>query len=99
MSSKTVPLETKSWGRRVLDSAALASGAEQVVDFVLPLFVGAHLGLSPGQTGVLVAVEQFVAFLARPVAAAVVDRADRSMVAGVGAATWAVGSSSSWRSS
>ena len=91
MPSNAVPLGEKSWGRRVLDSAALASGAEQVVDFVLPLFAGAHLGLSPGQTGVLVAVEQLVAFLARPVAAAVVDRADRSTVAGVGAAAWAVG--------
>ena len=92
MPSNAVPLEEKSRGRRILDSAALASGAEQVVDFVLPLFAGAHLGLSPGQTGVLVAVEQLVAFLARPVAAAVVDRADRSTVAGVGAAAWAVGS-------
>ena len=68
MPSNAVPLEEKSRGRRILDSAALASGAEQVVDFVLPLFAGAHLGLSPGQTGVLVAVEQLVAFLARPVA-------------------------------
>ena len=77
--------------RRVLDSATLTSGVEQVIDFALPLFAGAILGLSPGQTGVLIAVDQVSGFLVRPIAGTVVDRADRLIVAGAGAGVLAAG--------
>lgn len=77
--------------RRVLDSAVLISGAEQVIDFVLPLFAGAALGLSAGQTGVLIAVSELMAFLIRPFAGLVVDRADRLIVAAGGAGGFALG--------
>jgi len=77
--------------RRTLDSATLTSGTEQVVDFVLPLFAGAVLGLSAWETGLLVAASDLVAFLVRPMAGVVVDRADRAMVAALGAGVLAVG--------
>ena len=77
--------------RRTLDSAILTSGTEQVIDFVLPLFAGAVLGLSAWETGLLVAASDLVAFLVRPMAGVVVDRADRAMVAALGAGVLAVG--------
>lgn len=77
--------------RRTLDSAVLTSGAEQVIDFVLPLFAGAVLGLSAWETGLLIAASQLVAFVIRPLAGVAVDRADRSIIASLGAVVYAVG--------
>ena len=77
--------------RRTLDSATLTSGTEQVVDFVLPLFAGAVLGLSAWETGLLIAASDLMAFLIRPMAGVVVDRADRAVVAALGAGALAVG--------
>lgn len=77
--------------RRTLDCAVLTSGAEQVIDFVLPLFAGAVLGLSAWETGLLIAVSQLVAFVVRPLAGVAVDRADRSIIAALGAAGFAMG--------
>ena len=77
--------------RRTLDSAILTSGTEQVVDFVLPLFAGAVLGLSAWETGLLIAASDLMAFLIRPMAGVVVDRADRAVVAALGAGALAVG--------
>jgi len=74
-----------------LDSAILTSGTEQVVDFVLPLFAGAVLGLSAWETGLLIAASDLMAFLIRPMAGVVVDRADRAVVAALGAGALAVG--------
>ena len=48
--------------RRTLDSAILTSGTEQVVDFVLPLFAGAVLGLSAWETGLLMRGASLMAF-------------------------------------
>ncbi|MDN5906215.1 MAG: hypothetical protein L0H86_11415, partial [Micrococcaceae bacterium] len=42
--------------RRVLTSATLTSGTGTFIDFVLPQYAGAVLGLSGSQTGVLLAV-------------------------------------------
>ena len=77
--------------RRTLDGAILTSGTEQVVDFVLPLFAGAVLGLSAWETGLLIAASDLMAFLIRPMAGVVVDRADRAVVAALGAGALAVG--------
>lgn len=77
--------------RRTLDSAVLTSGVDQVIDFVLPLFAGAVLGLSAGETGLLIAASQLVAFVIRPLAGVAVDRADRSIIAALGAVVFAVG--------
>lgn len=70
--------------KRTLDSATLTSGAEQVIDFVLPLFAGAVLGLSAFQTGALLAATQFIAFALRPLAGSIVDRRDRTVIAALG---------------
>lgn len=64
---------------------------EQVIDFALLLFAGAVLGLSPGQTGLLIATDQVAGLLIRPLAGTVVDRVDRSVVAGVGTGVLAAG--------
>ena len=76
--------------RRTLDSAILTSGTEQVVDFVLPLFAGAVLGLSAWETGLLIAASDLMAFLIRPMAGVVVDRADRAGVLAVGCGPYAL---------
>ena len=77
--------------RRVLTSTTLTSGTGTFIDFVLPLFAGAVLGLSASQTGVLLAVDVMVSLLARPFAGAMVDRGGRSGIAAAGAATMGVG--------
>ena len=77
--------------RQTLDSATLTSGAHQLIDFALPLFSGAALGLSAAQTGALFAANQLVAFLVRPLAGIIVDRTDRSGVAATGAVVFAAG--------
>lgn len=77
--------------RQTLDSATLTSGAHQLIDFALPLFAGAALGLSAAQTGALLAANQLVAFLVRPLAGIIVDRTDRSGVAATGAVVFAAG--------
>ncbi len=77
--------------RRVLTSATLSSGTGTFIDFVLPLFAGAVLGLSASQTGVLLAVDVLVALLARPFAGTMVDRGGRLGIAAAGAATMGVG--------
>lgn len=77
--------------KRTLDAATLTSGTEQVIDFALPLFAGAALGLSALQTGLLIAATQAAAFLIRPWAGVVVDRHDRAGVAVAGAVGMAVG--------
>ena len=77
--------------RRTLDGATLASGAQQVIDFVLPLFAGAALGLSAWQTGLLIAASQLVAFATRPAAGVAVDRGDRPLIAAIAAVAFAAG--------
>ena len=76
--------------RRTLSGATLTSGAEQVIDFVLPLFAGSVLGLSAWETGLLVAASQMIAFVARPFAGVIVDRVERTVVAAAGAAVFAL---------
>lgn len=77
--------------RQTLNGAILASGVGQAIQFVLPLFAGAVLGLPPWQTGMLVAANALATFMVRPFAGVVVDRADRGVIAGAGAWVFAVG--------
>lgn len=77
--------------RRVLTSATLTSGTGTFIDFVLPLFAGAVLGLSASQTGVLLAVDVLVSLLTRPFAGTLVDRGGRLGIAAAGATTIGVG--------
>ena len=97
MSSPDTPAPPRE--RQTLNGAILASGVDQAIQFVLPLFAGAVLGLPPWQTGLLVAakragdVHRF-----RPFAGVVVDRADRGVIAGTGAGCSRSGAGSTpWR--
>ena len=89
MSSPDTPAPPRE--RQTLNGAILASGVDQAIQFVLPLFAGAVLGLPPWQTGLLVAVNALATFVVRPFAGVVVDRADRGVIAGAGAGVFAVG--------
>ena len=89
MSSPDTPAPPRE--RQTLNGAILASGVSQAIQFVLPLFAGAVLGLPPWQTGLLVAANALATFMVRPFAGVVVDRADRGVIAGTGAGVFAVG--------
>ena len=89
MSSPDAPAPPRE--RQTLNGAILASGVDQAIQFVLPLFAGAVLGLPPWQTGLLVAANALATFMVRPFAGVVVDRADRGVIAGAGAGVFAVG--------
>ncbi|WP_434157556.1 MFS transporter [Clavibacter michiganensis] len=71
--------------RRFLSSVTLASGAGQVVDFALPLFAGAVLGLTATQTGALLAAGLATSFLLRPLGGVVADWYDRTRIAAAAA--------------
>ncbi|MDO4027164.1 MFS transporter [Clavibacter michiganensis] len=78
------PVE-QSFSRRFLSSVTLASGAGQVVDFALPLFAGAVLGLTAAQTGALLAAGLATSFLLRPLGGVAADRHDRTTIAAAAA--------------
>ncbi|GAA4921262.1 putative MFS family arabinose efflux permease [Stackebrandtia albiflava] len=84
------PALTASRLRRATVSATLTAGAIEVVDFLLPLYAGAALELPAGQVGVLMAAEIGVSLLVRPFAGVLSDRHDRRLVAGIGAALYAL---------
>jgi len=71
-------------------AAALTRGPVEVLDFVLPLWAGAALGLPPAAIGALTATETLVSFLARPVAGMLADRVDRGRLAAAGALLYAL---------
>ena len=66
MSSLDAPAPSRE--RQTLNGAILASGVDQAIQFVLPLFAGAVLGLPPWQTGMLVAANALATFTIRPFA-------------------------------
>nr|WP_240687154.1 MFS transporter [Amycolatopsis suaedae] len=66
-------------------AAALTKGPAEVLDFLLPLWVGSQLGASAAEVGALTAVETAVSFVVRPVAGALADRLDRARLAAFGA--------------
>ncbi|WP_165770638.1 MFS transporter [Clavibacter michiganensis] len=68
-----------------MSSVTLASGAGQVVDFALPLFAGAVLGLTATQTGALLARGLATSFLLRPLGGIAADRYDRTRIAATAA--------------
>ena len=75
--------------RRALAAAVLLSGAAEVTDFLLPLFAGARLGVSPATIGLLLAAELAVSLLVRPVAGVLADRRERRSLAAFGAFLYA----------
>ncbi|MGN9907634.1 MFS transporter [Phytohabitans sp. LJ34] len=76
--------------KRTLLAAALTNGPNELIDFVLPLWAGASLGMSGAAIGVLLAVEIAVSVIVRPIAGVLADRRERRNVAGVGALLYMV---------
>ncbi|MEV1115014.1 MFS transporter [Actinosynnema sp. NPDC049800] len=76
--------------RRTLTAATLANGPTELIDFVLPLWAGAAIGLSATEVGVLMAVELALSVLVRPLAGVLADRWDRRHTAAIGALLYAL---------
>ncbi|AWF99940.1 hypothetical protein BEH61_15650 (plasmid) [Clavibacter michiganensis subsp. insidiosus] len=74
-----------TFSRRFLRSVTLVSGAGQVVDFALPLFAGAVLGLTATRTGALLPAGLATSFLLRPLGGLAADRYDRTPIAAASA--------------
>ncbi|MCL3863262.1 MFS transporter [Actinotalea sp. K2] len=66
-------------------AASLVGGSGEILDFLIPLWVGAQLGATPAQIGALVSVELLLSFLARPLAGWLTDTRQRTRVAAAGA--------------
>ncbi|MEO3764330.1 MFS transporter [Streptomyces sp. B5E4] len=75
---------------RGLLAATLVGGPYELIDFLLPLWAGAAIGLGAAEVGVLLAVELVFSVLVRPVAGVLADRYERTVVAAAGAALYAV---------
>ncbi|WJS91567.1 MFS transporter [Microbacterium testaceum] len=72
-------------GRAIRTSATLLSGPVELLDFLVPLWAGAMLGLGAPAIGWLVAAELVVSVLVRPLAGYLADTRARSRIAAVGA--------------
>ncbi|MEV6906961.1 MFS transporter [Amycolatopsis sp. NPDC051071] len=66
-------------------AAALTKGPAEVLDFLLPIWVGSQLGASAAEVGALTALETLVSFVVRPIAGSLADRYDRGRLAAAGA--------------
>lgn len=75
--------------RATLLAATLTNGPNELLDFLLPLWAGAAIGLSATETGILLAVELALSLLARPLAGVLADTRDRRRVAAAGAVLYA----------
>lgn len=82
-------MSTSSARRRAIrTSATLLNGPVELLDFLVPLWAGAVLGLGAPAIGWLVAAELVVSVLVRPLAGHLADTRPRSRVAAVGAFTF-----------
>lgn len=87
---EALPQAAQRRERHTLIAAALTNGPNELVDFILPLWAGASLGLSGTAVGLLMAVEMAVSIAVRPFAGVLADRRERRDVAAVGALLYAV---------
>ena len=71
-------------------ASALVGGPGELLDFLIPLWAGAALGLDSSLIGALIAAELVVSFAARYPAGILADRWERRYIAGVGAALYAL---------
>lgn len=62
-------------------AAMLTNGPNELIDFVLPLWAGAAIGLSATEVGVLLAVEMVLSMVFRPVSGVLADTFERRYVA------------------
>ena len=80
----------RSRQKHTLAAATFLGGAGEAVDFLLPLFAGVGIGLSPSQIGLLLAAEVAASFITRPIAGSLADRFERRNIAALGAALYGV---------
>lgn len=92
MSSSTTKTASRARRREdgALTAAALTNGPAELVDFLLPLWAGVALGMSPTAIGVLVALEMAVSVVVRPLAGVLADARERRYVAAAGALLYGV---------
>ncbi len=76
--------------KSALWAAAFANGPNELIDFVLPLWAGAAIGLSATEVGVLLAAEMALSVVVRPAAGVLADRWDRRRTAALGALLYAL---------
>jgi MFS family permease len=76
--------------KHTLTAATLANGPTELIDFVLPLWAGAAIGLSATEVGVLMAVEMALSVVVRPFAGVLADRWERRHTAAIGALLYAL---------
>lgn len=70
--------------------AGLLRGPADLLDFLLPLWVGTRWGLPPALVGLLMAAEATTSLIGRPLAGRLVDRGRPGRVAALGAALYAL---------
>ncbi|WP_082046073.1 MFS transporter [Arthrobacter sp. L77] len=68
-----------------LVAAGLTNGPAELLDFIVPLWLGIALDATPSQVGFLVSLELIASVIARPVAGLLADSRERTTLAGVGA--------------
>ncbi len=73
-----------------MTAATLTNGPTELIDFVLPLWAGATIGLSATEVGVLMAVEMALSVVVRPFAGVLADRWERRHTAAIGALLYAL---------
>ena len=73
-----------------MTAATLANGPTELIDFVLPLWAGAAIGLSATEVGLLMAVEMACSVVVRPLAGVLADRWERRFTAAIGALLYAL---------
>lgn len=71
-------------------AATLIGGSAELLDFLIPLWGGTELGITPSAIGALIAVELVVSVIARPLSGWLVDTRVRTTVAAAGALLYAV---------
>lgn len=71
-------------------AATLTNGPTELIDFLLPLWAGAAIGLGATEVGILLAVEMAVSVVMRPLAGVLADTYERRYVAAAGAALYAL---------
>lgn len=76
--------------RHALRAASFTRGPGDLLDFLIPLWAGAALGLAATDVGLLVALELVVSIVVRPVAGRLCDRVERRTVAALGAIGYGV---------
>jgi len=88
-STSTVAPRTGATSRRFLRGVTLISGATAVIEFALPLYLGATLAATASQTGLLVSTALVATVISRFLVGLLVDRQPPQILASAGALIYA----------